>query len=218
LLVASTPETKVEAQTRTGMVVTANPHATEAGAAILRQGGSAVDAAVAIEAVLSLVEPQSSGLAGGGFMVHYDSESKKTVVYDGRETAPAGATEDMFLVDGKRMGFLDAKHSGLSTGVPGVVAMLSLAHQDHGHLSWSELFADGVRLAEQGFAISPRLFGMTTRMQKHMPKTLEAGPVEAEQGLYQLQIYRIFAQRKHKHCVQPTARINCVVRNRRLHG
>ena len=108
-----------------GMVVTANPHATRAGADVLRAGGSAVDAAIAIEAVLSLVEPQSSGLAGGAFMMHYDHASKSLDVYDGRETAPAKATADMFLkANAEKMGYLDAKHSGLSTGVPGVFPCL----------------------------------------------------------------------------------------------
>ena len=98
------------------MIVTANPHATQAGLDILRAGGSAVDAAIAVESVLSLVEPQSSGLAGGAFMVHYDNKTKEIAVYDGRETAPAGATADMFLQeDGKRLPFIQAKTSGLST-------------------------------------------------------------------------------------------------------
>ena len=110
------------------MVATANPHATEAGAAVLRAGGSAVDAAVAIEATLSLVEPQSSGLGGGAFMTYYDAASKSVMIYDGRETAPAGAHSDMFLdSDGKPYGYLEAKNSGLSIGVPGVVAMLAMA-------------------------------------------------------------------------------------------
>ncbi|MFT6408879.1 MAG: gamma-glutamyltranspeptidase/glutathione hydrolase, partial [Arenicella sp.] len=117
------------------MVVTANPLASKAGAEILRAGGSAVDAAIAIEAVLSLVEPQSSGLGGGGFMLHFDNATNTMAVYDGRETAPALVSETMFLDEsGESIGFLNAKNSGLSTGVPGMVAMLSLAHRDHGKL------------------------------------------------------------------------------------
>jgi gamma-glutamyltranspeptidase/glutathione hydrolase len=111
------------------MVVTANPHATDAGEAILRAGGSAVDAAVAIESVLSLVEPQSSGLGGGGFMVYYHAADQSLSIYDGREVAPADAKEDMFLdQEGETLGYIEAKNSGLSIGVPGVVAMLALAH------------------------------------------------------------------------------------------
>lgn len=162
------------------MVVTANPLATEAGMEVLRAGGSAVDAAVAIEAVLSLVEPQSSGLAGGAFMVHYDSETKSLAVYDGRETAPAKATPDMFLQeDGSRMGFLQAKNSGLSTGVPGVLAMLSMAHEEHGSMKWESLFNRASVLATDGFEISPRLHGMLNRFGKYIPKTAEEGPTDA---------------------------------------
>jgi len=162
------------------MVVTANPYATKAGLDVLRRGGSAVDAAVAIEAVLGLVEPQSSGLAGGGFMVHFDAETKTMAVYDGRETAPAGAKPDMFLDEnGKRMGFLQAKNSGLSTGAPGILAMLSLAHKEQGTLAWNTLFADAKRLAKEGFEISPRLYGMLERYAKYIPKTEEEGPTEA---------------------------------------
>lgn len=162
------------------MVVTANPHATEAGLEILRAGGSAVDAAIAIEAVLSLVEPQSSGLAGGAFMVHYDSETKNIAVYDGRETAPASATPDMFLLeDGKRMGFLQAKNSGLSTGAPGVLAMLAMAHEEHGSLAWSSLFTRASQLATSGFEISPRLYGMVSRFGKYIPSKPEDGPTDA---------------------------------------
>lgn len=140
------------------MVVSANPLATEAGLKVLREGGSAIDAAVAVQAVLGLVEPQSSGLGGGSFMVYYDARSRKVTAYDGRETAPAGATADMFLgPDGKPMSFVTALVSGRATGVPGAVAMLALAHRDHGELPWSALFSDAARLADEGFIISPRL-------------------------------------------------------------
>jgi gamma-glutamyltranspeptidase/glutathione hydrolase len=167
------------------MVVTANPHATEAGLEILRAGGSAVDAAIAIEAVLSLVEPQSSGLAGGGFMVHFDASENAISVFDGRETAPAAATADMFLdADNQPMGFLNAKTSGLSTGVPGVLAMLSLAHEDQGLLEWSSLFDRAAQLATDGFNISPRLYGMLERFGKYIPSTLEEGPTEAHEYFF----------------------------------
>jgi gamma-glutamyltranspeptidase/glutathione hydrolase len=167
------------------MVVTANPHATKAGLEVLRRGGSAVDAAVAIEAVLSLVEPQSSGLAGGGFMVHFDAQTKSMVVYDGRETAPLGASSEMFLdQDGKQMGFLEAKNSGLSTGAPGMLAMLALAHKEQGTLAWNTLFSRASVLAKGGFEISPRLYGMLERYGKYIPKTEEEGPTDAYRYLF----------------------------------
>ena len=155
------PPHRTEAPAAVGpraMVVTANPLATEAGLKVLREGGSAIDAAVAVQAVLGLVEPQSSGLGGGSFMVYYDARSRKVTAYDGRETAPAGATADMFLgPDGKPMSFVTALVSGRATGVPGAVAMLAMAHKDHGELPWSTLFGDAERLADEGFIISQRL-------------------------------------------------------------
>ncbi len=165
----------------TGMVVTANPHATQAGESVLAAGGSAVDAAVAIEAVLSLVEPQSSGLGGGGFMLHYNAQDQKITVYEGRETAPAGAEPDMFLDDtGKPIPFLQAKNSGLSIGVPGAVAMLELAHSDHGVLPWSTLFDHATDLADEGFLVSPRLRQFLTAYGGRLiPKTPEDGPLDA---------------------------------------
>jgi len=167
-------------QANTGMVVTANPHASMAGADVLRAGGSAGDAAIAIEAVLSLVEPQSSGLAGGGFMVYFDNASKQVSVYDGRETAPASVSETMFLnEEGKSIGFLNAKNSGLSTGVPGMVAMLELAHKDHGRLKWGMHFDSAKRLASDGFAVSKRLHGMISRFGKYIPSSLDQGPIDA---------------------------------------
>jgi len=143
------------------MVAAANPLAVEAGLKVLRAGGSAVDAAVAVQAVLGLVEPQSSSLAGGAFMTYYDARSGEVVAYDGRETAPAGATPDMFLdASGKPMGFAAAVLSGRSTGVPGAIAMLSMAQHQQGRLAWNSLFADGEKLAETGFVVSPRLAAM----------------------------------------------------------
>lgn len=165
---------------KTAMVVTANPLASRAGAEILRAGGSAVDAAIAIEAVLSLVEPQSSGLGGGGYMTHFDNASNVVSVYDGRETAPAFATEKMFLnQDGNSIGYLNAKNSGLSTGVPGMVSMLSLAHQDHGKIPWGPHFDRAKQLATDGFEVSPRLQGMIARFGKYIPNTLDQGPLDA---------------------------------------
>ena len=163
------------------MVVTANPHATRAGEAIIRAGGSAVDAAVAIEAMLSLVEPQSSGFGGGGFMTYYDGASRSISVYEGRETAPAGATPEMFLgPDGEVLGFLEAKNSGLSIGVPGVVAMLALAHDDHGVLPWADLFDDAIRLSSEGFDVSPRLRSFFEKYGTRLiPSTAEEGPLDA---------------------------------------
>ena len=141
-------------------VAAANPVAVEAGMAVLRRGGSAVDAAVAIQAVLGLVEPQSSGLGGGAFMMVYDGVTHEVTAYDGRETAPASATPELFYEDGKPLPFVDAVLSGRSTGAPGAVAMLAMAQKDHGILPWSGLFADAERLATEGFVVSPRLAGM----------------------------------------------------------
>ncbi|MBN8848842.1 MULTISPECIES: gamma-glutamyltransferase [unclassified Sphingomonas] len=139
-------------------VAAANPLAAEAGMAVLRRGGSAVDAAVAVQAMLSLVEPQSSGIGGGAFMTWYDAATRHVTVYDGRETAPAGATPDMFLDDnGKPLPFAVAVLSGRSTGVPGAVKMLAFAHEKHGNLPWRELFGDAERTARDGFIVSPRL-------------------------------------------------------------
>jgi gamma-glutamyltranspeptidase/glutathione hydrolase len=144
-----------------GFVAAANPLAVEAGLKILREGGTAVDAAVAVQAVLGLVEPQSSGLGGGAFMTYYDAASGKVTAYDGRETAPKGATPDMFIgPDGKPLGYAESVLSGRSVGAPGAVAMLDLAQKAHGELPWGVLFADAERLATEGFIVSPRLAGM----------------------------------------------------------
>lgn len=148
----------VAADTRQAFVAAAHPLAAEAGLNVLRRGGSAVDAAVAIQAMLSLVEPQSSGLGGGAFMVRYDAKTRAITVYDGRETAPAGATPDMFLnAAGKPLPFPVAVLSGRATGVPGVVRMLGVAQAAHGTLAWKDLFGDAIRTAEQGFTVGQRL-------------------------------------------------------------
>ena len=168
-----------------GMVVTANPIATQVGADIIRRGGSAVDAAVAIESVLSLVEPQSSGLGGGGYMVYFDNNTKSVTSYDGRETAPSRMPDDVFLTTtGKRMGYFDAKNSGLSIGVPGMVAMLAMAHNDHGNLQWKSLFKPAIGLAEDGFEISPRLHNFLTRFKKYIPSKPSQGPTDAYEYFY----------------------------------
>lgn len=143
---------------RHAMVAAANPHAVEAGLTVLRAGGSAVDAAVAVQAALGLVEPQSSGLGGGAFMLYYDAKTHKVSAYNGREVAPAGATPELFLgPDGKPLPFVQTMVSGRVTGVPGAVAMLALAHKDHGRLPWRELFAGPEALARNGFQVTPRL-------------------------------------------------------------
>ncbi|MEM9233560.1 MAG: gamma-glutamyltransferase, partial [Pseudomonadota bacterium] len=139
-------------------VASANPLATEAGAEILRQGGTAVDAAITVQTVLSLVEPQSSGLGGGGFMLYYDAQSGVITAYDGREVAPFSADPAMFLKeDGTRKSYREAISSGKAVGVPATVAMLDLAHREHGRLEWGTLFDEPVRLATEGFAVPPRL-------------------------------------------------------------
>jgi len=149
------------AKERQAFVAAAHPLAVEAGLEVLRKGGSAVDAAVAVQAMLSLVEPQSSGLGGGAFMVRYDAKTRGITVYNGRETAPAGATPDMLLgPDGKALSFSTAVVSGRATGVPGVVRMLALAQSRHGNLAWKDLFGDVIRTADQGFTVSERLADM----------------------------------------------------------
>lgn len=140
-------------------VAAANPLATDAGYQVLKAGGSAVDAAVAVQMVLTLVEPQSSGIGGGAFLLHWDGRQVKA--YDGRETAPAAADERLFLKpDGTPMAFNDAVVGGRSVGVPGTLRMLELAHRQHGRLPWAQLFEPAIRLAEEGFPLSPRLHGL----------------------------------------------------------
>lgn len=140
------------------MAASANPLATEAGREILRAGGSAVDAAIAIQMVLTLVEPQSSGIGGGAFLMHWDG--RRVAAYDGRETAPLAADEKLFLLQdgsGKAMPFYDGVVGGRSVGTPGTVRMLELAHQQHGKLPWARLFEPAIKLADSGFPMSERL-------------------------------------------------------------
>ena len=168
---ASSPHRPAPA--RRHMIAAANPLAARAGLDMLRAGGSAVDAAIAAQMVLNLVEPQSSGIGGGGFLMHYAAESGAIDAYDGRETAPAAASSTMFLDDqGKPRKFYDAVVGGLSVGVPGLLRMLEMAHREHGRLPWPKLFEPAIALAEEGFAVSPRLNRLIAR-DKHL-KTFEA--------------------------------------------
>jgi gamma-glutamyltranspeptidase/glutathione hydrolase len=143
---------------KTEMIAAANPLAAEAGLEMLRAGGSAVDAAIAVQMVLGLVEPESSGIGGGAFMLVYNPKDKQTISFDGREVAPASATPGMFLdAAGKARPKPEAIPGGLSVGIPGVVAMLEMAHQKYGKLPWQRLFQPAIRLAENGFPVGPKL-------------------------------------------------------------
>ena len=208
------------------MVAAANPMAVEAGLDVLRRGGSAVDAAIAVQMVLGVVEPQASGIGGGGFLLHYDGATGAIAVYDGRETAPAGASPTMFLnADGKPLGLLAAVVSGISVGVPGAVAMLELAHKEHGKLAWATLFQPAIDRARDGFATPLRLAGWLQRMPTNdpdiravyfnadgspkkpgepitNPALAETMHLIAEQGpraLYEGDIAREMVERVHKH-------------------
>ena len=156
---AAPPPQRVEAAAPTQpFVIAANPLAANAGFEVLKRGGSAIDAAIAVQAMLSLVEPQSSGLGGGAFITYYDGTTRDVTIYDGRETAPAQAVPTMFLQpDGSPVPFREAVLSGRATGVPGTVAVLAMAHKERGKLAWSTLFGAAQRTAQQGFAVSPRL-------------------------------------------------------------
>jgi gamma-glutamyltranspeptidase/glutathione hydrolase len=143
---------------RQAAIAAANPLAVDAGLEILRAGGTALDAAVAVQAVLGLVEPQSSGLGGGAFLLYYEAATGKITAYDGREIAPASATASLFLDDkAEPLSYRDAVLSGRSTGVPGAIAMLGLAHQRHGKLPWKDLFEPARRAAADGFPVPQRL-------------------------------------------------------------
>ncbi len=140
------------------MIAAANPYAAQAGLDMLARGGSAVDAAIAAQMVLNLVEPQSSGIGGGGFMLTYDALDGSVDAFDGRETAPAAATPSLFLdAEGTPLNFFEAVIGGRAVGVPGLLAMLEAAHERHGKLPWAILFEPAIVLAEQGFSLSPRL-------------------------------------------------------------
>lgn len=154
------------------LVVAANPHATEAGIRMLRAGGSAADAAIAVQLVLSLVEPQSSGIGGGAFALFLDasdpaSGGQRLLAYQGRERAPRAAGPELFLNDeGEPLSFFEAGFGGLAVGVPGVMRMLERMHRDHGRLPWARLFEPAIELAEDGFEISPRLHFLLDRFKR----------------------------------------------------
>jgi gamma-glutamyltranspeptidase/glutathione hydrolase len=148
------------------MISAANPHASEAGLAIMDAGGSAVDAAIAAQLVLSLVEPQSSGLGGGGFMMVFDAANLQLRAYDARETAPANADKNYFRVGGEVLPFWDAVNSGLAVGAPGLLRGLEKMHADGGRLPWATLFSPAIKLAREGFAVSPRLHSLLQRSKK----------------------------------------------------
>ncbi|RDV27592.1 gamma-glutamyltransferase [Alteromonas aestuariivivens] len=139
------------------MVVAANPYASEAGKHILEQGGSAIDAAVAVQAMLTLVEPQSSGLGGGAFILYWDNKNKRLHTFDGREMAPAAVDPNWFMNGDKPMGWLEAVVGGKSVGVPGAVKALEVAQQKFGKLPWNALFSDAISTAQNGFTVSPRM-------------------------------------------------------------
>ena len=148
------------------MIVAANPHATEAGLAMLRSGGSAADAAVAALAVLNVVEPQSSGIGGGAFALVEGPDGLTS--WDARETAPASGTDRLFMERHKPLSWRDARVSGRSTGAPGLVALMARLHAAHGRLPWADLFAPAIRLAREGFHVSPRLAGLVARYREFL--------------------------------------------------
>ena len=172
--------TKQVAYSRSFMVVAANPLATKAGCEVLKKGGSAVDAAIATQMVLNLVEPQSSGIGGGAFMLHYSPATGKVTAYDGRETAPAAATENYlrWISDAQRTtplpGGANLRVSGRSIGTPGVLHMLDSAHKDAGRLTWKELFDPAIKVATDGFAISPRMAASVDGSKVNLARDPEA--------------------------------------------
>lgn len=183
------------------MVAAANPYASKAGQQILAQGGSAVDAAIATQLVLTLVEPQSSGIGGGTFIMYYNKANNKLTSFDGRETAPANADETLFLdKHGKAVKWIEAVVGGRSVGVPGILHAFASAHKQYGTLPWEALFKPAIELAEQGFVVSPRLHGLLARQLNpgvlSMPiineyfypngKLIEVGSVKKNQPLADL--------------------------------
>jgi gamma-glutamyltranspeptidase / glutathione hydrolase len=153
------------------MVAAANPLAAAAGKQILDQGGSAMDAVIAMQLVLTLVEPQSSGIGGGGFVLHFDAKHSRLTSLDGRETAPAAARDTLFLgADGKPVSLIEAYQGGRAVGVPGMVALMVQAHKTQGKLPWKALFVPAIKLARDGFAVSPRLSGMLVNAQSLIDK------------------------------------------------
>ena len=147
-----------------GIVSAADPRAADAGAEVLRVGGNATDAAIATMLALTVVEPQSSGIGGGGFLVWGDAAGH-VETFDGREKAPAAATPEWFFRDGRPMGIREAVPGGRSVGVPGSIRMVALAHREHGKLAWKRLFDPAIRLARDGFAVTPRLYAVLDRFR-----------------------------------------------------
>lgn len=173
---ASSTATPTDAAWHFGyMAAVANPYATEAAAQMLAQGGHAVDAAIAAHLVLGLVEPESSGIGGGGFMVVYERAEKQVRFLDGRETAPAGASADMFMRENVEMGFLDAWQSGKAIGVPGAIALYKLAHDNYGNLPWATLFEPAIRLATEGFVV-------TAKMADYLPQMAQISRLDENPG------------------------------------
>ncbi len=160
------------------MVVAANPYASWAGKNIIENGGNAIDAAVAIQAMLTLVEPQSSGVGGGAFMLYWDNETKTLHTFDGREMAPAGVNAYWFMEHGQPMKWIDAVVGGKSVGVPGVMKALETAHTKYGELEWKALFADAIATSEEGFKVSKRLEKLVT-MAEQYHKGMKAFPSTA---------------------------------------
>ena len=147
------------------LIAVANPYAARAGARILADGGSAIDAVIAAQLVLNLVEPQSSGIGGGGFLLHFNALTQSLISYDGRETAPEAATPGMFLrADGTAPGYIEALEGGRGVGVPGLLRMLEMAHEASGKLPWSHLFKPAIELADKGFRVSPRLNALVSKV------------------------------------------------------
>lgn len=181
---SATPSATVAASTTSNdwdlgyMAAVANPYATEAAAKMLAQGGHAVDAAIAAHLVLGLVEPESSGIGGGGFMVVYERDQKEVHFLDGRETAPAGATADMFMRENVEMGFLDAWQSGKAVGVPGAIALYKLAHDEYGKLPWATLFEPAIQLASEGFEVTAKMAGYLPQLAQI--SRLDENPGSAE--------------------------------------
>ncbi|HPY40579.1 MAG TPA: gamma-glutamyltransferase family protein, partial [Thiolinea sp.] len=156
--ISTTNSSKALVKAKEFMVVSANPHASQAGLDILKAGGSAADAAIAIQLMLGLVEPQSSGLGGGGILLYWDNTAKKLIALDGRETAPKAIKPEIFLdKDGKPLQFMDAVVGGRSVGTPGTVRLLEHLHKNYGKLAWADLFKAPIALAEKGFAVTPHM-------------------------------------------------------------
>lgn len=196
---ASGTEKKALAQAEKFMVATANPEASKAGYDVLKAGGSAIDALVAVQMVLGLVEPQSSGLGGGAFAVYYDATNQKLTTFDGRETAPQEATPELFQDEnGKPLAFYDAVVGGRSVGTPGTVKLMGELHERYGTMPWEDLLEPATELAQKGFIVSPRLAnavkGSAERLSRY-PETksyffnLDGTPIEAGSRLQNTQYY-----------------------------